>query len=230
MTELLGYLREGHRLDPNNQRILKHIVALGRLNIPGLDKISKEIYQPGPKAPASVENILGTIAMSKGDYLEATKRFFKANEKSPNNGEYLNNLSYVYLTRPVPDLDEALKNVDQAIRNVRSGTIGDRFLTNFYDTKGEALLELGKIAEKDGNQQLADSHYAGAAANLLLALAKIIEPAPGDEAGKRITKERRLKISQKIVECYEASGQRQQVKVWSDRVQQLLSEQVRKTQ
>ena len=169
--KLVGYLREGYRLDPNNVSILERIVSLPQSNIAGLDKISKELYQPGPKAPPSVENILGKIALTEGNYLEATKYFSKANAKSPNNAQFLNNLSYVYLTRPDPDPKEALKLVDKAIRNVRSGTIAASYLTNFFDTKGRALLALGKIAEENGDQDLANSQYAASAAKLLAALA-----------------------------------------------------------
>ena len=207
--ELVGYLRKGHKLDPNNVKILNNIVALGRLDIPGLAEISKEIYQPSKKAPASVENLLGTIALKKGDYLDAVKQFSKANAKSPNNPEYLNNLSYVYLTRPDPDPREALKMVDKAILSVQAGTIRSRYLTNFYDTKGRALLALGKIAEENGNLELANIRYAAAAAKLLLALTDRPE---------------NLEISKTVVECYEAAGLTEQVKVWKDRVKQLEAE------
>ena len=205
-SELVGYLREGYRLDPNNVAILDNIVSLQEVDIPGLEKVSKEIYQPGPKAPPSVENILGKIALSKDDFLDATRHFSKANNKSPNNAQYLNNLSYVYLTRPDPDPREALKLVDKAIRNVGTGTIAARYLTHFRDTKGRALLALGKIAEENGDQELANSRYASSAANLLAALTD----RPDN-----------LEIVKSIVECYEASGQTQQVKVWRDRVKQL---------
>ena len=229
--ELIGYLREGHRLDPNNVNILNAIVALPRTELPGADEISNEIYRPGPKAPASVESILGTLALKKGDYLEATKRFAKALSKEPSNAEYLNNLSYVYLTRPEPDPGEALKLVDRAIRNVRSGTFSTRHLSNFYDTKGRALLELGKTNEAKGDQQLANSQYAAAAAKLLAALALIKEPDGGwgSDRDKKRADDRRLEITGKIVECYEASGQTQQVSVWRDQVKQLEAEDVSET-
>lgn len=208
-TELIAYLRKGHALDPNNVKILNNIVALRREdNIPGIEEISKEIYQPGPKAPASVENILGTIALRKNDHLKAVRQFSKANAKAPNNAEYLNNLSYVYLTRPDPDPREALKMVDKAIRSVRSGTIRSRYLTNFFDTQGRALLALGKIAAEEGDQDLANSRYTAAAAKLLLAL----KDRPDN-----------LEISQAVVECYEAVGLTEQEKVWRDRVKQLLA-------
>jgi len=209
-TELIAYLRKGHELDPNNVKLLNNIVALRRVDdIPGIEEISKEIYQPGPKAPASVENLLGTIALKKNDHLKAVRQFSKANAKSPNNPEYLNNLSYVYLTRPDPDPQEALKMVDKAIRSVRSGTIRSRYLTNFYDTQGRALLALGRIAEENGDQNLANSRYTAAAAKLLLALTG----RPGN-----------LEISKAIVECYEAVGQTEQEKVWRDQVEQLQAE------
>ena len=206
VAELIDYLREGYQLDPNNVNILKHIVGLPRLGIPGLDTVSKEIYQPGSKAPASVENILGTIALDKGDYLEATKRFSRANAKAPNNAEYLNNLSYVYLTRPDSDPAEALKMIDKAIRSVRAGTITKKYLTNFFDTKGRALLALGKIAEANGDMKLANGRYAAAVAKLLSAL---------------VDRPENLEIAKAVVECYEALGQAQQAEVWRERVKEL---------
>ena len=210
LAELIEYLREGYRLDPNNVRLLKHIVQLPSSGVPGLEKVSKEIYQPGAKAPASVENILGTLALEKNDYLEATMRFTRANKKDPTNAEYLNNLSFVYLTRPDPDPAEALKMIDKAIGNVRAGTITTSYLTNFLDTKGRALLALGKIAEKNGDQELADSRYAAAAAKLLGAL---------------VDRPDHIEISQAVIECYEALGQTQQVEVWRERVKELQSKQ-----
>ena len=205
-TELVGYLRKGYDLDPNNEKILEYIVNLRSFNIPGLTEVSKAIYKPSTKAPASVHNILGTIAMSNGDYLEATKRFTTADSKSPNNAEYLNNLSYAYLTRPDPDPLEALKLVDKAIRSIRPGTTNTRYLTHFYDTKGRSLLALGKIAEDNGNMPLASSHYSAAAGKLLRALVD----RPND-----------VPITQAILECYEANGQPKHAKVWSERLKQL---------
>ena len=212
--ELVGYLREGHKLDPNNIKILNQIVELGRLDIPGIEEVSKEIYRPGPKAPASVSNVLGTIALKKNDYLEAVKQFTKANAKEPNNAEYLNNLSYVYLTRPDPDPREALKLIDKAIRNIRTGTINNSFATHFYDTQGQALLALGRIAEENGDQELANSRYAAAAAKLLKALSG---------------RPKSLDVTKVILKCYEAAGQTKQIKVWSDRVKELEAKEAQKS-
>ena len=206
MDKLIGYLREGHRLDPNNQKILDFIVELRRHDLPGIDKISQDIYRPGPRAPASVDNLLGTIALKKNDYLEAVKHFAKANKKDPNNVEYLNNLSYVYLTRPDPDPREALKMVDIAIRSVRSKALSTRYLTHFFDTQGRALLALGKIAEEKGDKNLAESRYSAAAAKLLKAL---------------VDRPDNLEIMEAVVESYQAAGQPEQVRVWSERVKQL---------
>ena len=218
--ELVGYLREGYRLDSNNVTLLRRIVSLARYDIPGIEKMSKDIYQPDRKAPASIENVLGTIALEKGEYAEARKRFENANVKSPDNAEYLNNLSYVYLTGPDPDPAEALKLVDKAIRSVQPSTAEAQYLSHFYDTKGRALLALGRIAEEDGDQKLASRRFSEAVAELQQALVEIDKGQP-----KNLPREgqdqRRLEISQAILECYEATGQTRQVKVWKGRVKQL---------
>ena len=206
MQELVGYLRKGHQLDPNNEKILNHLVNLQSFKIPNLAKIAQEIYQPGPNAPASVENILGAFALSNGDYLEALKRFLKATQKAPNNSNYLNNLSFLYLTRPDPDPLEALKLVDRAIAKKRRTGAATSNLTHFYDTKGRALLALGKIAEEKGDENLASNRFAAATAFLLKALVD----RPND-----------LKIVQGVIECYEANGRSEQVKVWDARAKQL---------
>lgn len=220
--ELVSYLREAFHLDPNNVKALNQIVGLLRYDIPGIEKISNDIYQPDAKAPASVENLLGTIALAKADYLEAMKRFSKANAKAPNNAEYLNNLACVYLTRPDPDPREALKLADRAIGGVESGEVKSRHLTNFYDTKGRALLALGRIAEEAGDQKLANRRYSAAVANLLRALIDVDIDKPEDTPLERgIQLKRGLAISQAVVGCYEASGQPRQAKVWKDRVKQL---------
>jgi len=220
--KLVGYLREGFRLDPNNVKILNHIVGLRRYDVPGIEKMSKDIYRPGPKSPASVDNLLGTIALSKGDYLEAAKQFSKADVKTPGNTEYLNNLAYVYLTRPDPDPREALKLVNKAIGYAESGELKSPYLSNFYDTKGRALMALGKISEEAGDQELANSQYSAAAATLQEALVDVDVVRPKDTPLEREAQRKRaLAISQAVVECYEASDQPRQTKVWKDRVKQL---------
>jgi len=208
-NELVGYLRKGHSLDPNNEKILEYIVRLRSSDIPGLAEVSQEIYKPDAKATASVHNILGTIAMSDGDYLEAIKRFTAADSKSRNNPEYLNNLSYAYLTRPDPDPREALKLVDKAIRGVLAGTSNRQYLTHFYDTKGRSLMALGKIAEANGDMPLATSHYSAAVGKLLRALVARPDDVP---------------ITQAVAECYEANGQPKHAKVWLERLEQLKAD------
>jgi len=139
-------------------------------------------------------------------YVEALKRFLKATQKAPRNANYLNNLSFLYLTRPEPNPQEALKLVDRAIATQRSAGVSARHLTHFYDTKGRALLALGKIAEEKGEKNLASSRFAAATAFFLKALAD----RPND-----------LKIIQGVIECYKADGRSKQVKVWVERAEQL---------
>ena len=206
MQELVGYLQKGYQFDPNNEKILQHIVSLYVTNIPNVAKTAKAIYQPGVNAPASIENLLGAFALSNGDYVEALKRFLKATQKAPRNANYLNNLSFLYLTRPEPNPQEALKLVDRAIASQRSAGVSARHLTHFYDTKGRALLALGKIAEEKGEKNLASSRFAAATAFFLKALAD----RPND-----------LKIIQGVIECYKADGRSKQVKVWVERAEQL---------
>jgi len=116
---MLNFLREGYQQDPTNQRILGHLTQLRSSEIPGIAELAANIYQPNEKAPASVENILGTQALAKGNYLEAAKHMTRATQKDEKNGDYLNNLAYLYLVRPNPDPQEALKLIDRAIINVQ---------------------------------------------------------------------------------------------------------------
>lgn len=207
-SEMMGFLRAGYRFDPANQKILEHIVRIRSSDVPGIAEQSEEIYQPGEKAPASVENILGTQALANKDYLEATKRIARASQKNPLNGEYLNNLAYVYLIRSDPDPREALKLIDRAILNAQGANLRPEFLTHFYDTKGRALLELGKISEENGDLAVASGQYAAATAQLLKAL---------------IERPRDLGISKILVECYKANGQNELAEVWAQRVKQIES-------
>lgn len=208
--ELVGYLRQGHKFDPSNHKLLQHIVGLKSFNVPGIAEISEAIYQPGEKAPASVENILGTQALVKKDYAEATKRITRATQKDPLNTEYLNNLAYAYLVRPDSDPNEALKLIDRAILSAQSANLSQAYLTHFYDTKGRALLALGKIAEENGQKAVATSQYAAATAQLL----KAMIARPND-----------LSIAESIVICYEANGQTELAEVWAERVKQLKATQ-----
>ena len=202
----LELLRNGHKLDPTNQKILGHLTDLRSSTIPGVAQLCKEIYQPDEKAPASVENILGTQALAQNDYLEAAKRMTRATQKAPKNGNYLNNLAYLHLIKPDPDPEEALKLIDRAIINAQSSNIQRERLTHFFDTKGRALLELGKIAEKNGDKALATSQYATATAQLLKAM---------------IDRPDNLSTAKAIVECYEASGTKEMAAVWSEQVKRL---------
>ena len=208
--ELLGYLREGHRLDPTNQRILEHLVKIQNSTIPGVAKASKAIYQPDSNAPPSIENLLGKQALSRGDNLEAIKRISKASSKDPNNAEYLNNLAYLYLTGPNPNPQQALNLVDKAIVISQRNQFAKKLLTFLYDTKGEVMLALGKIAEEEGKVNVANSRYAAATALHL----KALTDRPND-----------IKIVKRIVQCYEAAGRPEQVKVWTARMKQLQAAQ-----
>ena len=96
--------------------------------------------------------------------------------------------------------------MDRAIASQRSAGVSARHLTHFYDTKGRALLALGKIAEEKGEKNLASSRFAAATAFFLKALAD----RPND-----------LKIIQGVIECYKADGRSKQVKVWVERAEQL---------
>ena len=203
---MLNFLREGYQQDPTNQRILGHLTQLRSSEIPGIAELAANIYQPNEKAPASVENILGTQALAKGNYLEAAKHMTRATQKDEKNGDYLNNLAYLYLVRPNPDPQEALKLIDRAIINVQASKRNFERLTHFYDTKGKALLALGKLAEKNGQKAVATSQYATATAQLLKAMIQ----RPDD-----------LGIARSIAECYEANGQTEMAVVWADRVKQL---------
>jgi len=214
-AELVGFLQKGYQLDPSNHKILEYLTSLRSSDIPGLAELSEGIYQPDEKAPASVENILGTHALVQKNYLEAAKHITKATQKAPNNADYLNNLAYLYLVRTNPDPEEALKLIDRAILVAQATNANSMRLTHFYDTKGRALLALGKIAEKKGEKAVAASQYSAAVAQLLKAMIK----RPND-----------LSISRAIVECYEAIGQTEMVEVWTERVKQLQAERNKATQ
>ena len=212
--EMVGFLQQAYQLDTSNRKILEYLVALKTSSIPGVAELSEEIYQPDEKAPASVENILGTQALGQKNYLEAAKHITRATQKAPNNGDYLNNLAYLYLIRTNPDPEEALRLVDRGIL-VAQATQARPRLTHFYDTKGRALLALGKIAEENGQESLAASQYAAAVAQLL----KAIINRPND-----------LSISNAIVECYEANGQTEMAQVWAEKVKQLQAAQSKAAQ
>ena len=211
---MVGFLQQAYQLDPSNRRILEFLAGLKTSSIPGVAELSEEIYQPDEKAPASVENILGTQALVQKNYLEAAKHITRATQKAPNNGDYLNNLAYLYLIRTNPDPKEALRLVDRGILVAQANQARPR-LTHFYDTKGRALLALGKIAEENGQESLAASQYAAAVAQLL----KAIINRPND-----------LSISNAIVECYEANGQTEMAQVWAEKVKQLQAAQSKAAQ
>ena len=72
------------------------------------------------------------------------------------------------------------------------------------------MLALGKLAEENGEVDVAASQYAAAVAQLLKALIQ----RPDD-----------LSISKAVVECYQANGQTEMAEVWTERVRNLQAAQ-----
>ena len=90
---------------------------------------------------------------------------------------------------------KAVADVDQAIGNIRAGSGSTRFLTNYYDTKGNALM-------LQGNYNLAAAEFLRAAVG-----------RPNDP-----------NIAASIRDCYQKDGQTERAKIWEAKHQQLLAQ------
>ena len=147
---------------------------------------ARKVYDPqyDPKTPWIVLSELGHAALSKKDYDNAITYFERARQQKPNNPQVLNNLAYAYLVAEARDPEQALLLVDQAILNIKNLELGSKreeIISSFFDTRGEALMQLKRMKD--------------AAAALEIAFR---------------ARPTSIEILQKLQKCYEATGNRLQ--------------------
>ena len=70
-----------------------------------------------------------------------------ARKKSPGNSAILNNLAYSYLVCENRNPERALKLVDEAIRSLENNPEAKIARSNFYDTRGTALMQMNRMTE-----------------------------------------------------------------------------------
>ena len=114
-----------------------------------LAEAAREVYDPtrDPNAPASVLNALGSNALASNEYDEAIRYYELARKKAPNNAAILNNLAFAYLECDTPNPERALKLVDEAIRSLQGNPGAKTARSNFYDTRGTALMQMNRMTE-----------------------------------------------------------------------------------
>ena len=152
-AEELELLKKAFRYNPNNANVLRGISRVALSEDSELATRAKAIYDPeDPRnhqnAPAMVFNELGSDALSKSNYGDSLKYFEKARRKAPNDPMILNNLAYTYLVCDDPNPERALKLIDEAIRFLPDDPkIRKNVRSNFYDTRGTALMQLNRLIE-----------------------------------------------------------------------------------
>jgi tetratricopeptide (TPR) repeat protein len=170
---------QAYRLNQNDSNVLRLIARLATDRDEEVANAAKAIYDPYEHfaAPSLVLNELGASAMQKGDYDGAVKFFELARKKDPNNPMILNNLSYSWLRNNDQDANRALQLVNQGLRLIAGSSQWTKFRPNFLDTKGTALVKLGRYEEA------------------IAAFENALTARPND-----------VGLLQQLVECYENAG------------------------
>ena len=147
--ECLRLATEAYRLNQNDSYVLRMISRLATDSDSEVSNAAKAVYNPYENfaAPGAVLNELGTAAMVAGDYSGAVKFFELARKKNPNDPMILNNLSYSWLRSDDQDANRALQLVDQGLRLISGNPQMTKFRSNFLDTRGTALIALGRFEE-----------------------------------------------------------------------------------
>ena len=172
-------IKEAFQRNPKSPVVLQKLTNMGLFGKESIAAKAMELYDPGQDGdpPHQVLTELGTKALSNDDFDKAVRYFEQARQKNPKNPQLLNNLAYAYLKMTPPSPERALKLVNDAILVASQSPLANSVLTFFYDTKGTALMELGR--------------YEEAIASLELALR--------DRPNNR-------KTIEALIECYQASG------------------------
>jgi Flp pilus assembly protein TadD len=179
----------------------KNYVALQWLTIlgfsPEVGEDARKIYDPryDANAPANVLSEMGLQALNRKEIEDSILYFERARKKNPKDPQVLNNLAYAYLQSENKNPEQALLLVDQAltyIRNMGSGASNQQrqqFVSSFMDTRGTALMQLGRMEE--------------AAAALEIAFRNRNDST---------------EIIQNLIKCYEATGNDRQAEAYRRRL------------
>ena len=198
----LSDLQKSLENDRKNEAAMQWLTVLG--NSPHVGEAARKIYDPqyDPNTPWIVLSELGHNALAKKDYENAITYFERARRKKPTNPQVLNNLAYSYLVSPDSrNPEQALLLVDQAILNIKNQDLGVKrgeIISSFFDTRGEALIQLDRMKD--------------AAAAL-----EIAYRARPDS----------LNILEKLMKCYQASGNKSQFEQIRRRLERLRTEKAR---
>ena len=147
--------------DEKNQSALQWLTILA--DNEEIAEEARKIYDPryDQNTPWIVLSELGHQALRKKLHAEAIQYFQGARKKNPRNPQVLNNLAYAYLQAEDRNPEQALLLVDQAITNMvtNSSNVPQQNLkamvSSFYDTRGVALMQLGRMEEAAAAFELA---------------------------------------------------------------------------
>ena len=143
----------------------KNVTALHWLTILGLSEMgdqARRIYDADkdPNPPPSVLAELGQHALRNKQWDKAVTYFEKARQKDGKNPQTLNNLAFALLSSPDNNNGErALILIDQAIVYLKQANlepvIKEQAVASFFDTRGLALMKLGRFKDAAISLELA---------------------------------------------------------------------------
>lgn len=145
----LNYVIKAFKYDPKDANVLRILTRFAVGKDEALAAAAKAVYDPTQQtdAPAEVYNELGAEALANSDYEKSRKFFELALKKAPQDPQVLNNLAYTYLVCEDRDPARSLKLVDQALQLLPESDQARIYLSHFYDTKGNALMQLNRMTE-----------------------------------------------------------------------------------
>jgi len=149
MGNRLTLLKKAHFYHAQNEMVLRELTRLGGHENEQVAAAARSIYNASEikDAPAVVMNELGVQALSRKEHDKALRYFELARKKTPRAPEILNNLSYTYLIGETPNPKRALKLVDEALKILPNTPANQGYRTHFHDTRGNALMMMGKVSE-----------------------------------------------------------------------------------
>jgi len=148
-ADRLNLLKKAYTYNPKFEPVLRELTEMGGFDDPNVAAAAREVYDPikHPDAPALVLNELGTQALRRQQYDQALRYYELARKKTPRTPEILNNLAFTYLVGGTPNPKRALKLIDEALRYLPNTAANQLNRTHFHDTRGKALLQLGRVSE-----------------------------------------------------------------------------------
>ena len=191
----LSDLAKAIQNDKKNHSALQWLTMLSTKD--EIEEEVKKIYDPefDPNPPGVVLSELGHDALRNEQFEKAIEYFQLARKQSPRDPHVLNNLAFALLVAKNRNPEQALLLVDQAIAILQRTKITsnrENIISSFFDTRGEALMQLDRMQEAAASFEVAFQHRPSS-----------------------------IEIVEKLITCYEQAGNTRQAEAYRRRLEKL---------